>query len=160
MARLEDLKPGGTIKGILPDAQVTVIEAKFHGANVVELVYKDAKGRLGTELIYRYREPTLEIVAEGQPWSFDADAGMLRLVSEAYRIRLAYLFDPLLAIHTPLIGPPPHQIAAVCPEVRSRQWIPSNLHRCLTVCPGMLVEQWRVELDQRKSCSYRWEART
>ena len=172
MARLEDLKPGGTIKGILPDAQVTVIEAKFHGANVVELVYKDAKGRLGTELIYRYREPTLEIVAEGQPWSFDADAGMLRLVSEAYRIRLAYLFDPLLAIHTSLIDPLPHQITAVYAEMLSRQplrflladdpgagktimagllikelLIRGDLHRCLIVCPGMLVEQWQDELD-------------
>jgi hypothetical protein len=148
------------MKGILPDAQVTVIEAKFHGANVVELVYKDAKGRLGTELIYRHREPTLEIVAEGRPWSFDSGAGVLRLVSEAYGIRLACLLDPLLATHTSLIDPLPHQITAVCPEARRRHWTRGGLHRRLTVCPGMLVEQWRVELDQRKSCSYQWEART
>jgi hypothetical protein len=102
----------------------------------------------------------LEIVAEGQPWSFDADAGMLRLVSEAYRIRLAYLFDALLAIHTSLIDPLPRQITAVCPEARRRHWTRGGLHRCLTVCSGMLVEQGRVELDQRKSCSYQWEART
>jgi hypothetical protein len=30
--------------------------------------------------------------------AFDADDGLLRLVSEAYRIRLAYLFDPYLAV--------------------------------------------------------------
>jgi hypothetical protein len=33
----------------------------------------------------------------GTPWSFDADGALFRLVSEAYRIHLAYLFDPLLA---------------------------------------------------------------
>ena len=42
---------------------------------------------------------------------------MLRLVSEAYRIHLAYLFDPLLAVHTSLIDPLPHQITAVYEEM-------------------------------------------
>jgi hypothetical protein len=54
-------------------------------------------------------------------WSFDADANMLRLVSEAYRIRMAYLFDPLLAVHTSLIDPLPHQITAVYEEMIPRQ---------------------------------------
>jgi transposase len=37
---------------------------------------------------------------------FDADGGLLRLASEAYRIRLAYLFDPYLAgCHYDWLGP-------------------------------------------------------
>ena len=31
-------------------------------------------------------------------------------MSEAQRIRLAHLFDPLLAIHTSMVDPLPHQI--------------------------------------------------
>ncbi len=64
----------------------------------------------GNELLYRDREPTLEVVESGAPWSFDGDASLFRLLSEANRIRLAYLFDPLLAVHTSLVQPLPHQI--------------------------------------------------
>lgn len=48
-------------------------------------------------LLYRDREPTLEVVEAGRPWSFDGDGRLFRLVSEAHRIDLAHLFDPLLA---------------------------------------------------------------
>jgi superfamily II DNA or RNA helicase len=113
MAQLEDLTHGTTVKGILPNHNVTVIDAKWHGSDVVELTYKDANGQPHTEILFRDREPTLEIVTEGRPWSFDGDGALLRLVSEAHRIRLAHLFDPLLAVHTSLVEPLPHQIAAV-----------------------------------------------
>jgi len=76
---------------------------------------------LGSELLYRDREATLEIAQAGRPWSFDADGAMLRLVSETYRIRLAHLFDPYLAVHTSDIDPLPHQITAVYGEMLNRQ---------------------------------------
>ena len=94
MAKLEDLTPGAWVKGVLPDALVGIIEAKWHGSSVVELTYRDSNGRLGSELLYRDREPTLEVAAAGRPWSFDGDGSLFRLVSEAHRIRLAHLFDP------------------------------------------------------------------
>jgi superfamily II DNA or RNA helicase len=171
MARLEELTRGATVKGVLPESLVTVVDVKWHGSSVVELTYKDATGRLGSELLYRHREPTLEIASVGSPWSFDGDGAMLRLVSEAHRIRLAYLFDPLLAIHTSLVEPLPHQITGVYGEMLTRQplrflladdpgagktimagllikelLIRGDLHRCLIVCPGMLAEQWQDEL--------------
>lgn len=121
MARLEDLTRGATVEGVLPEGVVTVIDAKWHGSSVVELTYKDAGGRLGNELLYRDREPGLEVVQAGRPWSFDGDGELLRLVSEAKRIDLAHLFDPLLAVHTSLIEPLPHQITAVYGEMLSRQ---------------------------------------
>ena len=40
---------------------------------------------------------------------------------EAHRIRLAYLFDQLLAVHTSLVEPLPHQITAVYGEMLPRQ---------------------------------------
>jgi superfamily II DNA or RNA helicase len=174
MTRLEDLTRGASVKGILPDSLITVVDVKWHGSVVVELTYKDASGRLGQELLYRDREPTIEIVSVGRSWSFDGDGGLLRLVSEAYRIRLAYLFDPLLAVHTSLVDPLPHQITAVYGEMLTRQplrflladdpgagktimagllikelLIRGDIHRCLIVCPGNLVEQWQDELDRR-----------
>ena len=99
---------------------------------------------------------------------------MFRLVSEAQRINLAHLFDPLLAIHTSMVDALPHQITAVYREMLPRQplrflladdpgagktimagllikelLIRGDLHRCLIVCPGNLAEQWQDELYQR-----------
>jgi SNF2 family DNA or RNA helicase len=171
MARLEDLKAGATVKGILTDSLVTIVDAKWHGNSVVEIIYKDSKGSLGSELLYRDREPGIEIAISGTPWNFDSDGNMLRLVSEAYRIKLAHLFDPYLAVHTSMVQPLPHQITAVYGEMLTRQplrflladdpgagktimtglfikelLIRGDLKRCLIVSPGNLVEQWQDEL--------------
>ncbi|HEY8695198.1 MAG TPA: RNA helicase, partial [Chloroflexota bacterium] len=120
MAKLEELTAGAIVKGILPDALVTVVSASWHGT-VLELVYRDPAGNLGNELLYRDREPTIEIAETGRPWSFDGDGALFRLVSEAHRIQLAYLFDPVLAVHTSLVDALPHQITAVYGEVLTRQ---------------------------------------
>jgi hypothetical protein len=61
------------------------------------------------------------MVEAGRPWSFDSDGKLFRLVSEAHRINLAHLFDPLLAIHTSMVDPLPHQITAVYGEMLPRQ---------------------------------------
>ena len=174
MARLEDLKRGATAKGILPDCLVTVIDVKWYGSAAVELIYKDPAGKPNVVLLYRDREPTLEIAETGWPWSFDGDGKLFRLVSEAHRINLAHLFDPLLAIHTSMVDPLPHQITAVYGEMLPRRplrflladdpgagktimagllikelLIRGDLHRCMIVCPGNLAEQWQDELYQR-----------
>jgi hypothetical protein len=52
---------------------------------------------------------------------FDGDGASLRLASEAERIKLAYLFDLYLAVHTSRIEPLPHQITAVYGEMLGRQ---------------------------------------
>ena len=174
MARLEDLKRDATVEGILTNQQVTVIDAKWIGSAAIELTYKDEGGNLGDTLIYRDSEPSLEIVTTGRLWSFDGDGALFRLVSEAYRIRLAHLFDPRLAVHTSSVDALPHQITAVYEEMLPRQplrylladdpgagktimtglylkelLVRGDLKRCLIVCPGSLVEQWRDELYQR-----------
>ncbi len=174
MARLEDLTPGAFLRGILPDTVVTAVAVQWYGSDALELTYKDASGRPGTRLLYRDDEPTLTIVSAGQPWSFDGDGRLFRLVAEAHRIRLAHLFDPLLAVHTSLVEPLPHQITAVYETMLPRQPLRflladdpgagktimagllikeliarGDLQRCLIVCPGSLVEQWQDELYRR-----------
>lgn len=174
MSRLEEITPGSSIKGILPDLIVSVINAQWFGSEAVELTYKDPLGRVGNQLLYRHDEPRIEVVAAGRPWIFDGDGALFRLVSEAQRIRLAHLFDPVLAVHTSLVDPLPHQITAVYEAMLPRQPLRflladdpgagktimaglfikeliarGDLQRCLIVCPGMLAEQWQDELHRR-----------
>ncbi|HMQ30423.1 MAG TPA: helicase-related protein [Chloroflexaceae bacterium] len=174
MTRLEDLTRGASLRGILPDSMVTVVAVQWYGSDALELTYKDAGGRPGTRLLYRDDEPTLAIVSAGRPWSFDGDGRLFRLVAEAHRIRLAHLFDPVLAVHTSLVEPLPHQITAVYETMLSRQPLRflladdpgagktimagllikeliarGALQRCLIVCPGSLAEQWQDELYRR-----------
>lgn len=107
MLKLEDLRPTSVIRGLLPDNLATVVNVAWHGTEAVSLIYRDAAGRVDEQLLFRSDEPRLEIVEAGRPWSFDADGALFRLVSEARRIRLAHLFDPLLAVHTSLVEPLP-----------------------------------------------------
>ena len=55
---------------------------------------------------------------------FDGDGALFRLVSEAQRIHLAHLFDPVLAVHTSVVEPLPHQITAVHESMLPRQPLP------------------------------------
>jgi SNF2 family DNA or RNA helicase len=174
MATLESLKPNTTVRGILPNVAVTVVHVRWFGAGAVELTYKHPAGHVANELLYRDREPDLEVVEEGRPWSFDGDGSLFRLVAEAQRIHLAHLFDPVLAVHTSVVDPLPHQITAVYESMLPRQPLRflladdpgagktimagllikeliarGDLQRCLVVCPGSLAEQWQDELYRR-----------
>jgi superfamily II DNA or RNA helicase len=177
--RLEELQPNAAVRGILPDQLVTVVSVQWFGTQALELTYKGPTGRVANELLYRPDEPRLEVVEQGRPWSFDGDGRLFRLVSEAHRIRLAHLFDPVLAVHTSLVEPLPHQITAVYEAMLPRQPLRflladdpgagktimaglfikeliarGDLKRCLVVCPGSLAEQWQDELYRRFQLSF------
>ena len=179
MALLDELRPGIHVKGLLPGKLVSLIEVKRYGASVAEVTYKDASGLPGSMLLYQDDAARLEIASDELPWSFDADGALFRLVSEAYRISLAYLFDPLIAVHTSLIEPLPHQITAVYETMLTKQplrylladdpgagktimtglllkelMIRGDAHRCLIVAPGNLVEQWQDELARKFHLSF------
>src|SRR5258706_3282571 len=174
MTRLEDLTPTAAVRGILPDSLVTVVSVQWFGSEALELTYKAADGKVANQLLYRHDESRLEVVEQGRPWSFDGDGALFRLVSEAHRIRLAHLFDPVLAVHTSLVDPLPHQITAVYESMLPRQPLRflladdpgagktimagllikeliarGDLKRCLIICPGSLVEQWQDEMHRR-----------
>jgi len=171
---LEELQPNAVVRGIVPGSVVTVVGVKWFGSDALELIYKTSDGKVANKLLYRHDEPGLELVEQGRPWSFDGDGALFRLVSEAHRIRLAHLFDPVLAVHTSLVEPLPHQITAVYEAMLPRQPLRflladdpgagktimagllikeliarGDLKRCLIVCPGSLVEQWQDELSRK-----------
>ena len=179
MARLEELKNGAAVKGLSADRVAKIVQIEWFGDQAAKVTYEDNAGRVGNRLVYRTDEPTLEVVQAGRAWSFDGDGALLRLVSEAYRIRLAYLFDPHIAVHISHIEPLPHQITAVYAEMLPRQplrflladdpgagktimagllikelQIRGDLERCLIVAPGGLVEQWQDELSQKFGLSF------
>jgi SNF2 family DNA or RNA helicase len=172
--KLEDLTPETALRGIIPNAAVTVVSVQWHGSDALTMVYRDPEGRVSEEILYRHDAARLEIVEQGRPWSFDGDGALFRLVAEAHRIRLAHLFDPVLAVHTSLVEPLPHQITAVYEAMLPRQplrflladdpgagktimagllikelIVRGDIKRCLIVCPGMLAEQWQDELHRR-----------
>lgn len=119
--KLEDLIPDATVHGILTDAAVTVVSVAWHGSDALTLVYRGPDGKVADEVLYRHDEPRLDLVELGRPWSFDGDGALFRLVAEAHRIRLAHLFDPVLAVHTSQVEPLPHQITAVYEAMLPRQ---------------------------------------
>ena len=172
--KLEDLQTNAAVRGILPDGLVTVVSVQWFGSEALELTYKTPTGKVANELLYRDDEQRLELAEVGRPWSFDGDGALFRLVSEAQRIRLAHLFDPVLAVHTSEVEPLPHQITAVYESMLPRQPLRflladdpgagktimagllikeliarGDLQRCLVVCPGSLAEQWQDELYRR-----------
>lgn len=174
MSKLEELRTNASVRGILPGSLVTVVSVQWYGSQALELTYKTPAGKVANELIYRDNESQIEVVEAGRSWSFDGDGTLLRLVSEGYRISLAHLFDPLLAVHTSMVDPLPHQITAVYETMLPRQPLRflladdpgagktimagllmkeliarGDLQRCLVVCPGSLAEQWQDELYRR-----------
>lgn len=173
-ARLEDIKNGASVRGVVSAQAVQIVSVDWIGDQAINVVFRDHNGTVAETVLYRDDEHRLEVEQSGRPWSFDADGELLRLVTEANRIKLAHYFDPYLAIHTSLVDPLPHQISAVYGEMLPRQPLRflladdpgagktimaglfikeliarSDLERCLVVAPGSLVEQWQDELGQK-----------
>lgn len=171
MARLEDITVGCSVLGINGDEPVNIVAVQWYGSNVIEITYKNSRGVPDVRLLYRDDEAEISVQDNHLPWSFDADGEQLRLVSEAYRISLAHLFDPYLAVHTSSVEPLPHQISAVYQEMLPKLplryvladdpgagktimtglfikelIVRGDLKRCLIVSPGSLAEQWQDEL--------------
>ena len=179
-ARLEDLTKGALVSGVLADRPVRVVDVARHGSNAITLTYTDEQtGKVDQELLYRDDEPRLAVEVAGRAWSMDADGNLFRLVSEAKRISLAYLFDPFLAVQTSNLDPLPHQIDAVydkmlpCRPLRflladdpgagktimaglfcKELMIRGDVERCLVIAPGSLVEQWQDELWSKFGLSF------
>jgi superfamily II DNA or RNA helicase len=168
--KLEELGAGLSVEGLIPGEVIQVIAAQWHGADAVELTFKSAGGGLGQQVVFRKDQDTLQVALSGcRP--FDASGADFKLVAEAQRIKLAGLFDPMLAVATSDVRPLPHQIRAVYGELLPRTplrflladdpgagktimaglyikelLLRDDVKRCMIVAPGGLVEQWQDEL--------------
>ena len=174
----DDIRPGARVRGLDAAGVAEVVSVAKFGPDALNLVFR-VDGRVGERLVYRGEESSFELVDAGRRYAFDADGALLKIASEAYRIRLAHLFDPYLAISSSLIEALPHQITAVYGEMLPRQplrflladdpgagktimagllikelLIRGDLERCLIVAPGSLVEQWQDELSEKFGLSF------
>jgi SNF2-related domain len=173
MLAFDDIKPGSRLRGLDAAGIAEVVQVARFGGDALNLVFR-VNGRVAERLVYRGEEASFELVEAGRAYAFDADGGLLRLASEAYRIRLAHLFDPYLAVSVSQIEALPHQITVVYGEMLPRQplrflladdpgagktimagllikelLIRGDLERCLIVAPGNLVEQWQDEMAEK-----------
>jgi SNF2 family DNA or RNA helicase len=169
--RLEQIQKDIILDGIVPGKSVKIIDVVWYGSDAIEIAYKLPDGDLDSQLLYRGDEDTLNLSITDKYWTLDAHHQFLTIASEAYRIQLAHLFDPRLAVHTSLIQPLPHQITAVYSDMLTRQplrflladdpgagktimagllikelIVRGDVKRCLVCAPGSLTEQWQDEL--------------
>src|SRR5437867_1950672 len=174
MIRLEDITSGLALTGLEPAVIGTVVSVVRIADGALQVIYRTPDGTLKERLLNRADEPTISLATTERPWSFDGDGETFKLTVEARRIDLAFLFDPMMAVHTSNVEPLPHQITAVYESMLPRQPLRfvladdpgagktimaglyirelimrADSHRILIVAPGSLVEQWRDELYEK-----------
>ncbi|MBF6594436.1 MAG: DUF3883 domain-containing protein [Thermaceae bacterium] len=175
MLELKEIARGRKIRGIVPEQAVLVLDTRWFGGNsALEVTYRTERGQTDSEVLYPHQQEQLSLEAEQRGWDATLDGARLQMAAEAHRIRLAYLFDPRLAVHISSVEPLPHQITAVYEEMLSRQPLRflladdpgagktimtglflrelvarGDLRRALIISPGSLVEQWQDELYNR-----------
>ncbi|ABR90637.1 ATP-dependent RNA helicase [Janthinobacterium sp. Marseille] len=179
MLKLEDIKKNAAISGIEPGHVVRIVTTEPVGDNALTVYYKTADGKLLERMLFRNDETKLSLAEAGRPWAFDAPGEEFKLAAEAYRINLAHLFDPMMAVHTSNVEPLPHQITAVYESMLPRQplryvladdpgagktimaglfirelLMRADAKRILIVAPGSLVEQWQDEMFEKFGLSF------
>jgi superfamily II DNA or RNA helicase len=172
--KLEEIASGQSLAGIEPTQIVTVVATVPVGEGSVQLIYRTPDGTMKERLLSRADEQSVGMASTERPFSFDGNGAEFQLACEAKRIDLAFLFDPMMAVHSSNVEPLPHQITAVYESLLPRQplrfvladdpgagkTIMAGLYirelimradsqRILIVAPGSLVEQWRDELHEK-----------
>ncbi len=179
MLKLEQIQKNAAVFGIEPYQVVRIVTTEPVGENALTVYYKTSDGKLLERMLFRTDEANLSIAEAGRPWAFDAPGEDFKLAAEAYRISLAHLFDPMMAVHTSNVEPLPHQITAVYESMLPRQplryvladdpgagktimaglfirelLMRADAKRVLIVAPGSLVEQWQDEMFEKFGLSF------
>ena len=177
--RLEELKAGMLVSGIVPGHVARIISVESLGDTAVTVIVKSDLG-VAEQQLYRSDEVNLSVAEKNLPWTFVAPANDFKLALEALRIELGSAFDPMMAIHSSNVIPLPHQISAVYEKMLPLQPIRyvladdpgagktimagllikellmrSDAKRVLIVSPGSLTEQWQTELSEKFSIDFK-----
>jgi superfamily II DNA or RNA helicase len=171
--KLSELTANQVLSGVEASGNVTVVAVNLLDTGTATLVYKRDDGTFSERLLTSAEAAALTL-AGGRTWAFDGDGANFKLAVEAKRMDLAFLFDPMMAVHTSNVEPLPHQITAVYESMLPRQplrfvladdpgagktimaglyvrelLLRADARRVLVVAPGSLVEQWRDELWEK-----------
>jgi superfamily II DNA or RNA helicase len=173
--RLEEILPGSRVRGFIPGGgSVEIIASSPIGSRACSVTYRTSAGVIDEVMVHRDQEHMYSLDQQTTSWDLGGDAALFRLAAEARRIRLAHLFDPMLAVHLSAVRPLPHQIDAVyshmlprvplrfalCDDPGAGKTIMAGLYikelllrgdlqRCLIVAPGALATQWQDELIEK-----------
>jgi hypothetical protein len=110
--RLGEIHTGLSLTGIEPAAVVSVVATVPLGEDALQLLYRTPSGVMQERMLGRADEDSITLDTAERPFSFDGDGTAFQLACEAKRIDLAFLFDPMMAVHTSNVEPLPHQITA------------------------------------------------
>ncbi len=180
MITLDTLSPGLALTGLDQTGIGSVIAVVPIADGAVQVIYRTPDGGVKERLLNRADEATLSIATVERPWSFGGDGEAFKLTVEAKRIDLAFLFDPMMAVHTSNVEPLPHQITAVYESMLPRQPLRfvladdpgagktimaglyirelimrADARRIVIVAPGSLVDQWREEMFEKFGLEFR-----
>lgn len=72
--RLEDITPSARVRGIPPDASITVVNVQWHGSDALSLVNRGPDGRVADETLYRHDEARLDVVEQARHGASTATA--------------------------------------------------------------------------------------
>src|SRR5947208_6937955 len=172
--KLQEITTGLSLSGVEPTQIVNVVTTVPVGDGAVQLIYRTPDGQIKERLLSRADETSINVATVERPFSFDGDGAAFQLTCEAKRIALAFLFDPMMAVHTSNVEPLPHQITGVYEAMLPRQPLRfvladdpgagktimaglymrelimrADARRILVVAPGSLVEQWRDEMLEK-----------
>jgi SNF2 family DNA or RNA helicase len=172
--KLNEITVGIAVTGIELDSVTTISAVIPLSDESVQIFYKLSDGSLKERLLNNELAEHVQIATIEKPWTFDGDGERFKLAVEAKRIDLAFLFDPMMAVHTSNVEPLPHQITAVYESMLPRQPLRylladdpgagktimaglyirelimrADARRVLVVAPGSLVDQWRDELYEK-----------
>jgi hypothetical protein len=140
--KLEDPNLMG-LSGASSRTAVTVVNVQWFGSEALELTYKDPEAESLTSCFTATTSSAKSSNKVGLGLRRDE---VFAAGSEAHRIRLAYLFDPVLAVHTSLVDRYPTRsplfMMPCCPTALRFYWL-------TTRAPVKLL--WRV-LYQGTNC--------
>ena len=177
--QVAELRKGQTISGLVPNKNVTVINIEMYSDDQGELTYRLPDGTPDSIIIESKDLDNCIVLTANSAMPFTCHGDIFKLVTEAERIKLAYLFDPYTAVNTSAIDPLPHQITAVYEQMLNKHplryvladdpgagktimtglllkelIIRGDVKRALIVAPGNLVENWQDELLSKFSLSF------
>lgn len=169
-----------SLTGLEPELVCKVVAVNKIAEGSCQVIYRTPDGTMRERLLGPADRDSVALATTERPWAFDGDAASFQLACEAKRIDLAFLFDPMMAVHTSNVMPLPHQITAVYESMLPRQPLRfvladdpgagktimaglyirelvmrADAHRVVIVAPGSLVEQWRDELFEKFGLEFR-----
>ncbi len=146
-----ELPPVGAIlSGPHWPGRVRVVRAEARGTRrvLIEAVTLDGQARLISRLFKREELASLQVEAESERPTLDGDPVGFRLAAEATRIRLAYTYDPQLAVSVARIDPLPHQLEAVyhymLRQPRLRFLLADDPGAGKTIMAGLLLKELKL----------------